>query len=142
MELATLTKIQRPEILVDSLTTEERKASSYPFCKYGCGLCAFCDKAYAVGHCSHTALISGIDQGGHQLKAHMMKEHLAIYEYPKWRLASDREISYHLEQLEERHSKRQGDWIDEATLIRFIEDITIEKLRLTKYPYQCEEFEK
>jgi hypothetical protein len=131
-----LKKFDRPEILEDPRTAEEKEAG-VPFCKYGCGLCAFCDKRYAGGHCSHTAYISGIDQGGHRLKAHMMKEHLAVYEYPEWRLATDNEIANHLRQLEEEFHESNYDWIREATLIRFVEDITTEKLRLKAYPHQC-----
>ncbi len=125
----SLIKVKRQEILEDPLSTEERKASGQPFCKYGCGLCAFCDNRYATGHCSHTAYISGIDQGGSRLRHHMMEEHLSVWEYPAWTEAKDYNIISFMDRLEERVSDCGYDW-DIARLVTFIERITDGRVKL------------
>jgi|APSaa5957512535_1039671.scaffolds.fasta_scaffold00325_73 hypothetical protein len=90
-------------------------------CGNGCGICQLCGVRFAKGACCHTALISGIDQGGHQAKYHNMKDHLMKYEYPGLRNADDFEIQEYIDRLYDR-CQNSYSW-DLDRYFNFIHDI-------------------
>jgi hypothetical protein len=116
--LSEVIRKARPQFLDKSYPSwlEEAEVKS---CKHGCGICQHCGERYAFGHCSDTAYIGSIDQGGHQLKAHMAL-HLMKYEYPEWRNMTDSEVEYGLESRAEKCDKN---WWTIKEYLKFTNDM-------------------